>query len=169
MPRYSIRPIEAGDAPAMAEVIREVMTEYGAVGEGFSIEDPEVADMYEAYRSERRAYFVLLDEGKVVGGSGIAPLVGAAEEICELRKMYFLPSARGSGQGRRMMELCLGVAAEMGFRRCYLETCASMHEAQQLYSRFGFRSLPAPEGATGHFGCDRWYMRELHHSLGRRS
>jgi putative acetyltransferase len=158
---FSIRRIEPDDVETMAAVIREVMTEYGAIGDGFSIEDPEVDDMYKAYSGDRSAYFVLLDGDEIVGGSGVAPLSGSGPGVCELRKMYFLASARGSGQGRQMMELCLQVAAEMGFRQCYLETLESMNEARGLYERFGFRPLSGPEGATGHSGCDSWYMREL--------
>jgi len=45
----TLRRIEPGDDPAMGAVIREVMTEFGAVGSGFSIEDPEVDAMSAAY------------------------------------------------------------------------------------------------------------------------
>lgn len=166
---FSIRRIEAKDSAFMAEIIQSVMTEYGAVGEGFSIKDPEVRDMYRAYAGERSAYFVLEQDGHVVGGAGVAALAGAGPETCELRKMYFLPEARGNGQGRRMLEFCLQVAREMGFRRCYLETMETMGEARALYLHSGFVPLPGPEGATGHFGCNAWYMRELGPPAKRRS
>ena len=38
-------------------------------------------------------------DGRVVGGGGIAPLAGGDPDVCELRKMYFLPSLRGLGAG----------------------------------------------------------------------
>lgn len=158
---FEIRPIRPEDDPALARVIREVMTEFGAVGRGFSIEDPEVDAMSAAYAGERSIYYVLLDDGEVVGGSGIAPLTQGEPDVCELRKMYYLPRARGRGQGRPMLELCLNAARERGFSRCYLETLATMEGARRLYRRFGFRSLEAPQGHTGHFGCDAWYMLDL--------
>ncbi len=46
---YKIRPIRPEDNPAVAQIIRQVMTEFGAVGCGFSIEDDEVDSMFEAY------------------------------------------------------------------------------------------------------------------------
>jgi len=46
---FHIRPIRAPDNGAMARVIRDVMTEHGAVGSGYSIGDPEVSDMYGSY------------------------------------------------------------------------------------------------------------------------
>jgi putative acetyltransferase len=51
-----LRPIAVADNPAVAQIIRTVMTEFGAVGKGYSIEDPEVDAMYEAYQDPRSAY-----------------------------------------------------------------------------------------------------------------
>jgi putative acetyltransferase len=50
-----IRPSRCEDNSAIAEVIRQVMTEHGAVGEGYSIQDPEVDTMHEAYAGKRSA------------------------------------------------------------------------------------------------------------------
>lgn len=157
-----IRPIEARDDAAMAAVIREVMTACGATGSGFSINDPEVDFLSRAYTAPRSAYFVLCDRAeRVLGGAGIAPLAGGAADVCELRKMYFLPAARGHGHGSRMLARCLDAARAAGFRHCYLETLASMAAAARLYERHGFKLVEAPLGATGHFTCDRWYLLEL--------
>ena len=92
-----IRPIEPRDDPAVAAIIREVMPSFGACGPGFAINDPEVDYMSRAYAAARSAYFVVEEGGKVIGGGGIAPLVGGDGDTCELRKMYFLPSLRGAG------------------------------------------------------------------------
>jgi putative acetyltransferase len=75
--------------------------------------------------------------------------------------MYRLPAARGLGLGRRMLEMCLQSARDLGYRKCYLETLAQMDSAQELYERFGFLPLEAPMGDTGHFGCNRWYAMSL--------
>ncbi|GGZ60909.1 N-acetyltransferase [Lysobacter xinjiangensis] len=158
---YTIRPIEARDDAAMAAIIRGVMPEFGACGSGFAINDPEVDWMHRAYSSPRAAYFVVEVDGEVVGGGGVAPLEGGDADTCELRKMYFLPRARGLGAGAKVMELSLGKAREFGFRRCYLETLTGMDAAMRLYERSGFRRIDAPLGATGHGGCDIWYLREL--------
>jgi putative acetyltransferase len=158
---FLIRPIEPRDDAAVAAVIRAVMPEFGADGPGFAIHDAEVDRMYEAYARPRCSYFVVERGGAVVGGAGIAPLEGGGADVCELRKMYFLPGARGIGAGAAMMRRCLDAARAHGFRRCYLETLAGMHAAQALYRRSGFTPLCAPMGGTGHFGCDRFFIREL--------
>jgi putative acetyltransferase len=157
----SIRPIEPRDDAAMAAIIRTVMPEFGADGPGFAIHDAEVGAMHAAYARPRCAYFVVERAGVVVGGGGIAPLENGEPDVCELRKMYFLPEARGIGAGRAMMERCLDAARAAGFRRCYIETLTGMDAAQALYKRAGFIPLCAPMGGTGHHGCDRFYIREL--------
>jgi len=156
-----IRPIEARDDVRIAEIIRAVMPEFGATGCGFAINDPEVDWMSRAYARPRCAYFVVEDGNEVLGGGGIAPLDGGDEDTCELRKMYFLPQARGRGAGAAMMQRCLDAARELGFRRCYLETLSGMDAAMRLYDRSGFRRIDAPMGDTGHGGCNTFYLREL--------
>lgn len=158
---FLIRPIQAGDDAAMAAIIRAVMPEFGAVGDGFAINDPEVDWMHRAYSASGCAYFVLEREGVVIGGGGVAPLTGAEADVCELRKMYFLPAARGLGAGRAMMTRCLDAARTLGYRRCYLETLRGMDAAMNLYKRTGFQPLNAPMGATGHGGCNRFYLLNL--------
>jgi putative acetyltransferase len=158
---FHIRPIEPRDNIAMAAVIRSVMPEFGADGPGFAIHDAEVETMYEAYAQPRSSYFVVERDGVVIGGGGVAPLENAEPDVCELRKMYFLPQARGIGAGSAMMQRCLDAARAHGFRRCYLETLTGMDAAQALYKRSGFTALCAPMGGTGHFSCDRVFIREL--------
>lgn len=147
--------------PAIAAIIRQVMPEFGAVGSGFAIADPEVDWMSRAYAAPRHAYFVLERAGRVLGGAGVAPLAGGDPDTCELRKMYFLPEARGLGAGAAMMERCLVAARSFGFARCYLETLTGMDAAMRLYERSGFRRIDAPLGATGHGGCNRFYLLDL--------
>ena len=156
-----IRPIRPQDDAPVAAIIRDVMASFGATGPGYSSSDPEVDAMSAAYDGARAAYFVLEEDGRVVGCGGIAPLAGADPDTCELRKMYLLPAARGRGLGRQMLDRCLAAARGRGYRRCYLETLTAMDVAQALYAKAGFRRLAAPLGATGHSGCNRHYLLEL--------
>ena len=99
--------------------------------------------------------------GVVEGGGGVAPLEGGDADTCELRKMYFLPSVRGLGAGAEIMRRSLDAARAFGFKRCYLETLSGMDAAMKLYERTGFRRIDAPMGATGHGGCNTFYLLEL--------
>lgn len=158
---FDIRPIEPRDDAAIARVIRTVMPEFGATGDGFAINDPEVDWMSRAYAGPRSAYFVIEREGTVQGGGGVAALEGGDAATCELRKMYFLPGLRGLGAGAALMAKCLDSARRIGFERCYLETLAGMNAAMRLYERTGFRRIDGPMGATGHGGCNTFYLLDL--------
>jgi putative acetyltransferase len=92
--------------------------------------------------------------GKVLGTIGLYPL---DEEMVELRKMYFLPSLRGRGLGRRLLERMIAIAKQKGYRRIYLETASRLKEAVHLYESVGFR--PFEEKHTPR--CDQAYVLEL--------
>lgn len=158
---FVIRPIEPRDDEVVARILRAVMTELGASGPGFAIQDLEVDHMSRAYAAARSAYFVVELGGQVLGGGGIAPLAGGDADTCELRKMYFLPQLRGRGAGRALIERCLETAGSLGFRRCYLETLKGMNDAQRLYERSGFQRIRCAKGETGHHGCDTYYEKDL--------
>ena len=158
----SLRPIRPEDNARVAQIIRTVMTEYGAVGEGYSIEDPEVDAMHEAY-DQPRAYFLVLEttDGQVVGCGGIGSLRGGDPDTCELKKMYFFAEARGQGMGRKLVEVLEDAARQRGFRYMYLETIVAMQEANRLYQRLQFEPLPGPMGNTGHTSCGLFYGKRL--------
>jgi len=157
---FSIRPIDPRDNAAVAAIIRSVMPEFGADGPGCAIHDAEVSDMHGAYSHAGCAYFVIELEGRVCGGGGVAPLEGEPG-VCELRKMYFLPELRGRGAGDALMRQCLQSARALSYARCYLETLTGMDAAQKLYARHDFKPLCGPLGKTGHFGCNRFFIRQL--------
>jgi len=156
-----IRPIRKTDNPAVAGIIRQVMTEFGAVGCGFSINDPEVDAMFEAYPAPDCAFFVVAREGIVLGCGGMAPLQGGETGTCELRKMYFLPELRGTGMGNHLLVIILDAARAAGYSLCYLETLEAMDQARQLYTRHGFTPVNHALGNTGHTSCNRFMTLSL--------
>jgi len=156
-----IRLIETRDNAEVADIIRLVMTEFKAVGCGYSINDAEVNDMFTAYAPPGSEFYVVVLDGQVLGCGGFAPLNGGDKDTCELRKMYFRAELRGMGAGSQLLELCLARATESGFRNCYLETVNEMKQAQRLYGKYGFKYLDEPMGSTGHGSCGTWMARQL--------
>lgn len=156
-----LRPLEQKDNPAVRDIIRTVMPEFGASGQGFAIHDSEVENMFSAYTQPRCTYFVWEENGKILGGGGVAPLQGGDADTCELKKMYFLPEGRGKGLGQHVLTECLKAAKAIGFKTCYLETFNTMNSAMKLYERNGFQKISGPRGSTGHFSCDVFYQRKL--------
>lgn len=153
---YRIRPITAVDNPQIAAVIRAVSAEYGLTADkGYGVADPNLDRLHETYQGAQSRYWVIEGpDGTILGGGGIAPLAGEEGQVCELQKMYFMPSLRGLGLGRRLVLQALDEARTLGYQRCYLETTAVLREATALYESLGFEHLPGPLGCTGHDACE---------------
>lgn len=161
---YTIRPITFADNTAVATIIRTVMPEFDCVGEGYSIEDPEVDQMYQKFSQPGHRFFVIVENAtkKVCGCGGFAPLAGNSHPtVCELQKMYFLTPLRGKGLGKQLLELCIQEAQLAGYQKMYLETVARMVAAGRLYQKMGFTKLDKQMGATGHSGCDSFMIRDI--------
>ncbi|GAA3517606.1 GNAT family N-acetyltransferase [Aquimarina addita] len=161
MDTIKIRAVTLEDNPELAQVLRDVLVEMGVPKIGTAYADIALDVMYETYSQSRKAYFVVEDAGKVIGGAGIAPLEDGDLNTCELQKMYFLAEARGKGIGLKMMNKCLDFAREQAFTRCYLETMPYMEAARKLYHKVGFKPLDSPMGNTGHHSCQEWMIKKL--------
>jgi putative acetyltransferase len=159
----SIRIIEIKkeDNAQIAAVIREVFISDDYPKSGTAFADKQLDFMFESYDKPRAIYFVVDDNGKIIGGAGVDQLENSMENICELQKMYFLKEARGKGIGLQMIEKCLEKAIEFGYEKCYLETLPEMITAQSLYKKVGFEYLCEPIGNTGHTTCPIWMIKKL--------
>ena len=69
--------------------------------------------------------------------------------ICELKRLYVRPAARGAGLGRLLVAAALQRARALGYRRTLLDTLAGMGAARRVYESFGF----AP--------CDAYYHNPI--------
>ncbi|MBP1225035.1 GNAT family N-acetyltransferase [Flavobacterium sp. 1355] len=165
MKNWIIRKIKKEDNKAVAALIRSVFDEMEIPKVGTAYEDPYLDLMFEEYNKPQSVYFVVENDGEIVGSAGIAPLENGDQKICELQKMYFLPQTRGLGIGSAMMEKCLQEAKAFGFEKCYIETMPFMHAAQKLYKKSGFEYLDEPMGCTGHNSCPVWMLKDLQNEL----
>lgn len=155
----TIRPIEARDNAALAEIIMSVFGEYGLLGqEGFSFSDPILHQLSDVYSQQGSAYWVVELDGIVSGGVGIAPM---EDGYCELQKLYFLPSVRGMGIARRMVITALEFARQQGYAYCYLESTATLKASLKLYESVGFEYVEERVGASGHHACEVLMLKKL--------
>jgi putative acetyltransferase len=156
-----IRPIQFEDNAPLARVIRDTLTEFKANHPGTVYFDASTDHLYELFREPRSTYYVAEDNGVILGGVGIFPTPGLPEATCELVKMYLVPSVRGIGLGKLLIEKAIAFAGDAGFRHIYIETMPELSQAMKVYEKFGFNYLDKQLGESGHFGCAIWMLKTL--------
>lgn len=157
----SIEHIKPEDNAAIAILIREVLTEFGANKPGTVFTDPTTDNLFELFKTEHSQYFIAKENDIIVGGCGIYPTKGLPEGCIELVKLYVAKSHRSVGLGKQLMEKTIEAATSEGYREIYLETLPELHKAVGLYEHLGFEYLDRPYGDSGHFACDLWMRKKL--------
>ena len=137
------------------------MEEFGVNRPNTVYTDPTTNELFELFQDPRAVYNVAEVDGEIVGGAGIYPTENLPPATCELVKMWLKPSARGIGLGRKLMDLCLQQAAELGFKNVYIESMPELKQAIALYEKTGFEFIPSQLGKSGHTGCALWMFKKL--------
>ena len=76
MSNFSIRTIKASDNTALAKIIRDTLKEFNANKPGTVYFDDRTDHLYEEFTAPRSIYYVVEEEGIVIGGSGIYDIEG---------------------------------------------------------------------------------------------
>ncbi len=90
---------------------------------------------------------LLVREGQRLVGIGfLKPIRG---EICEVKRMYVLPSQRGNGLGKTILAQLIDEAKKIGYKKILLDSACYMTAAHSLYRSMGFTNTEYyPEGET---------------------
>lgn len=157
----NIRLIEEKDNEAMARIIQSTLEEFGANQPGTVYYDQNIWCLSDILNDDESAYFVVEENNKIVGGGGIYPTHGLPEHTAELVKLYTIPEIRGKGYGKRLINICLDFAKQVGYKHVYLESMEELSMAVGLYERLGFKYLNTPMGESGHNYCKIWMLKDL--------
>ncbi|MEX2297390.1 MAG: GNAT family N-acetyltransferase [Dongiaceae bacterium] len=131
------------------EAIRTLFLEYAGTldfslcFQGFN---EELASLPGDYAPPQGGLWLAAVDDAIVGCLGLRPL---DDGLCEIKRLYLRPAARGLGLGRRLTETALELARSRGYRAMRLDTVDAMVAAQSLYRLLGFREIP-PYGTHRH-------------------
>ncbi|MGD8168389.1 GNAT family N-acetyltransferase [Herbiconiux sp. P16] len=97
-------------------------------------------------------------EGVAIGCGGLRPLAAGGAEI---KRMYVVPSARGTGVSTAILRAIEEEARALGVDRLMLETGTEQPDAIRFYEREGYARIPN-FGAYVGSEISICYARELH-------
>jgi GNAT superfamily N-acetyltransferase len=97
--------------------------------------DAEFANLPGKY-APPKGCILLADRGGEI--EGCIALREVSHEICEMKRLYVRPHARGRNVGRILIEHLIDVASNIGYREMRLDVQEKSISARQLYEAMGF-------------------------------
>jgi putative acetyltransferase len=152
---YLIRDWQERDRSAAANVIAQVLQEYGLSWEPTGA-DRDVLEVESAYLNAGGEFWVIERQGQIVGTGAYYPIARGNKAV-EVRKMYLLPAVRGRGLGKYLLRQLESAIASKGFQEIWLETATVLNEAVLMYEKSGYKSETGVETKR----CDRVYVKRL--------
>lgn len=91
----------------------------------------------EQFTAERGGAYVVGfgPTGAPVCGGGVKRL---GDDVCEIKRMYTVPEARGQGAAKELLRALEDAARELGFARARLDTGPKQPHAERLYLAAGY-------------------------------
>lgn len=145
------------DRAAVVALLQEYWDSLG-VSNSFQSFDAEIADLPGVYAPPHGQMLFLRDpaDNRLVGCVAVRPVPDVAG-MCEMKRLYLRPAARGLGLGRHLAVAVMDEARQLGYQRMCLDTLPKLEEAQTLYRSLGFRQV----GTAGSDPVVVLYERDL--------
>ncbi len=140
----TLRTLTADDSEAI-EQVRQYFRNYAAwLGVDLSYQnfEQEMALLPGAYSAPQGRLFFAEVDGCPAGCVGVRPLP-ESDGLCEMKRLYVSPEARGQGVGAALAMAAIKAAKDIGYKKLMLDTLPNMRMAVKLYRELGFTEAPA--------------------------
>jgi putative acetyltransferase len=145
-PTYRVVEAEtAADYAAARTLIEEYAKDIGAslgVDLGFQDFAAELNDLPDKYGPPQGSMLLARSEAEL-RWLGCCALRRFSDGVCEMKRLYVRPEARGTRLGRMLAERLIATARVLGYRRMVLDTLEDLVPARRLYGSLGFREIEA--------------------------
>ncbi|WP_262692177.1 GNAT family N-acetyltransferase [Kordiimonas aestuarii] len=121
------------DIKACKDVFR-AFSEWLPIDLGFQDFEAEMARFPEGYVH----LLIAKRAGKPVGA---VALKAHDTEVCEMKRLYMLPEAQGTGAGRAICERLMADARALGYKTMLLDSLRRLEAAVALYGKLGFEEI----------------------------
>jgi GNAT superfamily N-acetyltransferase len=131
--------IKQAQTKAEIEEVRNLFREYATfldVDLCFQSFENELAGLPGQYSPPNGDLLIGLNGARIVGCVAVRRL---EDDVCEMKRLFVRPEARGTGLGRRLALEIIAVAKELGYMSMRLDTLDKLTEAMHLYETLAFR------------------------------
>lgn len=120
------------------EEVRNIFIEYSEflqVDLCFQDFEQELQTLHRVYSPPNGCIILAKHNDKTVGCIALKPI---GDGICEMKRLYVRPEARGLGLGRKLVEELIMFAKQSSYQSMKLDTVSKLKEAIYLYRSLGF-------------------------------
>ncbi|MDW7730843.1 MAG: GNAT family N-acetyltransferase [Methanolobus sp.] len=113
--------------------------------EGFAYDpqkDSDLDDIGGNYVGSGRAFFLSVEDGRIVGTSAVRSL---GPGVCEIKRLYVKNECRGRGMGLALFRTALDFA-QKHYSKAKLKTNSSLNKAISIYLGHGFNVVGEVDG-----------------------
>lgn len=102
--------------------------------------EKEFAQIRQQYAAPEGTLIIAYQKDRPIGCIGVRKL---EDEIGEIKRMFVKPSFRNRQVGKKLLQLSIDQATQLGYRKVRLDSLKRMKSAVKLYKNFGFYEISA--------------------------
>ena len=137
----TLRIFTKADSEGVKELILSILTkEYPFDKNAYS--DSDLDKIYEVYGGEKDSFFVMEEDGLIVGTVGVKEDSGNS---ALLRRLFVDIKHRKKGYGLELLDNAVSFCRDKGYKHVYFRCTDRMKDAMNLCIRKGFKEIEALE------------------------